>query len=187
MAMRFSTKRKLLDGSLLEMAEKRFWEIAAQEEKITQKPKKTTEKKERKIFAFVWSGKKPNEQLEFLHKQLIENKFISSDTLQDLVKGAFSGCEIIKPLKIKWIVKGKNKSISKPSLLRFIDLLITRKFIDGMENSILYDKIKNIFVDHMGNPLKNLKQSNQSNLNRAKANKPPEIEKLDHIISAIPK
>lgn len=183
--MRFSTKRKLLDGSLLEKADRLFWELASKEEQNSQRPKKTVEKKEKQIFAFEWKGTKADIQLEFLHQQLIEGKFIAPDTLQDLFKGVFSGYEIIKPLKIKWIAKGKNKSVSKSSLFHFIDLLVKNSFIDITEiqdTSIFYNKIQNTFVDSFGNPLKNLKQSNAQ-----RASKPTENELLEKIIQSIPK
>lgn len=185
--MNFTNKRKLIEQlqKAEKIAELEGRKYSIPENNITQRQKNATEKKERTLFAFTWLGKKPDLQLEFLHKQLIENSFISPDTLQDLVKGAFSGYKIIKPLNIKWIVKGKNKAVSKPSLFYFIDLLVRNQFIQVKSNSILYDKLKIIFVDHTGSPLKNLRQSNQSNLNRV--NKPSEAEKLDQIVSSIPK
>ncbi|MGB3946893.1 MAG: hypothetical protein WBM13_02805 [Bacteroidia bacterium] len=186
MAMRFSLKRKLLDGSLLDKVDALFWQIAEMQE--VENPtlnKKKNKEKNNTSKAFKWIGQNSDAQLKFLHKELIKNKFIASDTPIDSFNSAYSGNEILKPLNIKWIAKGKNKIVSKSALFHFIDLLAKNSFIDIKEtlnNGDLYSKLANIFSDDKGIPLKNLKQTNAQRTQR-----PIEGDMLNNIILSIPK
>lgn len=185
MAIRFSTRRKIVDGTYLKIIDKRIEEIEAEQKKMPIESPRSPKRRTEKISnAFAWQGKKPHQQLEFFHQQLIDNKFIAADTPIGHFKVAFSGYENIIPLKIKWIAKGKNKLISKTSLFYFIELLVSNSFLltsERGDTGILYNNLQNIFVDADGNNLKNLKQSNSQKVEK------PKDATLRDIILSIPK
>jgi len=84
---------------------------------------------------------------------------------------AFSGKYLNGPLRIKWLVTGKNKLTSKSSLFHFISKLEDKKLIEAKEwNTInygpLYRKISAIFIDKENNPftIEGLKSSRSQGL-----------------------
>ncbi len=100
----------------------------------------------------------PIEIIEKLYTELTTHKPnpIIECHKEDFIN-AFTGKEVKEG--IKWLIVGKNKQISKPSIFHFIDKLINLGFISA---SILndYNKyVKYIFRDSNGNELKNIKQS----------------------------
>lgn len=146
------------------------------------KPTQQPEKRAKAVInTFHWLG--TENQLAFLYIELIKKRCISEDTPKDLFKRAFSN-DATEPLKIKWIIFGKNKVTSKSSLFHFIELLISYKFLSMDEydsSSMLYSKLINMFVDCNGNDLKNLKQSKAQ-----RSQNPIEDERLRSIILSIP-
>jgi len=111
---------------------------------------------------FDWKGKNKEQQLQQLFNELIKKRIIAKETNPDDFKIAFNNVRLTTPLKIKWLVLSKNKLSSKSSLFHFIDLLVKKGFIDFLDNTVLYDKLKLIFSDANGKAFDNFRQSNSS-------------------------
>lgn len=97
---------------------------------------------------------------------------------------AFSWKPLLEPLRIKWLVIGKNRLTAKSSLFHFISKLEDHKLIDNKEwseknNMPLYHKVSVIFTDKDGNlfTIDGLKSSRHQGLNSDCA-KQSEIDKI---------
>lgn len=103
------------------------------------------------------------------------NTIFIISSLEDFVNG-FNN----KPIKdgVCWNVKGKNHSISKPSLFYFIDSLIKIDLIQAQSISTIINSIRYVFRDEYGKSLINLKQSFTNYQNSKKVEKQDEIDKV---------
>ncbi|RMZ60386.1 hypothetical protein D1632_05465 [Chryseobacterium nematophagum] len=106
---------------------------------------------------------------------LIEPPIIKCDK-QDFIN-AFT--QRIVNQGINWNVKGKNGSISKSSLIYFIDKLINENFINDVGTDY-NKKIEYVFRDNFGKNLKNIKES-KSNYSK----KPTGSERIDNILEQL--
>jgi len=132
--------------------------------------------------SFKWIGN--SEQLQKLHQSMISKGFIDPYVELEYFQSVFDQSMLNKPLEIKWLVLGKNKLTSKPSLFYFYDQLVRAELIQEIEsNGTLYKMLENIFVDHNGNKLENLKVS-KSNSKQMKIVTPQEIQ-INDILSEL--
>lgn len=116
-------------------------------------------------------------KIEKLYNLLTESPSIISCT-KDEFFNAFSGKEVLDG--IHWLVIGKNKFASKPSLFYLINELINYKHLN---NSIIHDLNKYVlytFRDNNGAEFKNLKQS-KSFISEKYTQK----DRIDHIVSSL--
>ncbi len=131
------------------------------------------------VYSYVLISENPTEIIEKLYTGLInqEPNPIISCSKEDFVN-AFTGKEVKEG--VKWLIVGKNKHTSKPSLFYFIDKLIDLGFISPNILSDYNKYIKYIFRDSNGNELKNIKQSRASF-----SNVPQDRYLIDNILSLL--
>lgn len=79
------------------------------------------------------------------------------DSTPEEFENAFTGKEVT--VGIKWLVRGKNKQISKVSLFYLIEELINNGFLSKSLFNDMNKHVKYVFRDNQGNEFKNLKQS----------------------------
>jgi len=90
----------------------------------------------------------PVPKIKRLYHLLTESAFIEAD--EEEFVNAFSGKEITTG--IKWLVTGKNKDISKPSLFYFINQLAEKGFINNRDKDIkVLKQIVSLFRDKKNN------------------------------------
>lgn len=128
--------------------------------------------------SYNWKSENYEDKLksiEDLHNLLIIEPAIIECDKQDFIN-AFSQRKVNKG--INWCIKGKNRKISKSSLIYFIDKLINNDLID---DEIEYNKkIEYVFRDNLGKKLQNIKVS-KSNYSK----KPTDSERIDRIINTL--
>ena len=111
--------------------------------------------------SFDWYGKDSEENLVQIKK--LYELLTKSPPLIDCQEQEFLSAFTNQPVKsgIKWLVTGRSKQISKPSLFYLIDLLIEKELLD-FHNSEYNSKIEYVFRDQFGNTIKNIRQSKLS-------------------------
>lgn len=117
------------------------------------------EKKRKLILSFNWKEENKLKELNFLYEKLSNsNPPLISASKETFIR-AFSNQQLEKGECIKWLCKNvKNKTISKASLVRFIDILFEKGFIVSDKND--FNKItQNIFCYSNGKNLKDIKGS----------------------------
>jgi len=108
------------------------------------------------ISGFTWCANRSLEKdMIILYGLLNEHGIIPRNTDIKDFRHAFSGKPLLKVLRIRWLVKGKNQQTSKSSLFHFISRLEDFKLIENIEwlnkdNSELYKKLSTIFADSEG-------------------------------------
>ncbi len=108
------------------------------------------------ISGFTWCANRSLEKdMIILYGLLTEHGIIPRNTDIKDIRYAFSGKPLQKVLRIRWLVKGKNKQTSKSSLFHFISRLEDFKLIENKEwlnrdYSELYKKLSIIFSDSDG-------------------------------------
>jgi hypothetical protein len=108
------------------------------------------------IKSFTWS-KSRNFKIDMvnLYGLLVDKNMIPKETNFNDFCNAFSGTNLVDPLKIKWLVTGKNKETSKSSLFHLLSLLEDENLIDNKDwekgnYTGLYKKIIIVFADKEG-------------------------------------
>jgi len=145
---------------------------------INQYSKQSTTYSYTPSFVFIAeSTKEQQSKIKALYKLLTENPSIISCSKKEFTN-AFTGNEIDEG--INWLITGKNKDISKPSLLYFLDELINKGFLSRNIINDLYKFIRYVFRNHKGNVLKNLKQSREG-----MSDNPTSKDRIDTIISSL--
>jgi hypothetical protein len=140
---------------------------------------------------FKWKRKEEfNRDLLILFELMTNDKYriIPKDTGFNTFCYAFSGRILNCPLRIKWLVTGKNKLTSKSSLFHFISRLEDNELIEVKEwnqndYGALYQKISSIFSDKDGNPfsIEGLKSSRSQGVDAVCAMQ----NKIDQIVLTI--
>ncbi|MDO5106329.1 hypothetical protein [Capnocytophaga sp.] len=108
--------------------------------------------------SFIWILGKGNEKLrkiKKLHRLLVEKSFIEADE-QEFIN-AFTGKEITQG--ICWLLKSKNKGISKASVFDFIEQLEQKEYIQNIDPFDFGRKIEYVFRKNDAAPFENIKQS----------------------------
>lgn len=106
--------------------------------------------------SFLWYRKESfKRDILLLFELLTRSDIIPKETDFNTFCYAFSWEPLLGPLRIKWLVTGKNKQTSKSSLFYFISILEDHKLIESKEwsrnNMPLYQKISIIFSDKDNN------------------------------------
>ena len=135
--------------------------------------------------SFQWKRKVLfNRDILLLFELLTQSEIIPKNTDFNDFIFAFSGEILQRPLRIKWLITGKNKQTSKSSLFHFISRLEDFKLIenkDWIKNNYmpLYQKISGIFVDKDNNmfTIDGLKSSRSQGI-LSDCAKQAEIEKI---------
>lgn len=115
--------------------------------------------------------------IDKLYLMLTETPSMINSNKEEFIN-AFTGKEVAKG--IDWLVKGKNKSISKVSLFYLINELINQDFLSRSILNDLNKYIRYVFRDDKGSELKNLKQS-KATFSKSLTAK----ERIDTIISSL--
>ncbi|QYJ68784.1 hypothetical protein [Flavobacterium litorale] len=121
--------------------------------------------------------KEQQDKIQKLYESLTESPSLINATKQEFFN-AFTGKEVA--YGIHWLVIGKNKRVSKPSLFHFVIKLIDENHLSP---SIIHDLNKYVlytFRDNNGEELKNLKQS-KSYVSK----NPTQKDRIENIISSL--
>lgn len=129
--------------------------------------------------SYNWYGKDQDENLSQIKK--LFDLLTKSPPLIDCTKQEFIDAFTNQPVKsgIKWLVTGRSKQISKPSLFYLIDLLVEKELLD-FQDSEYNSKIEYVFRDQFGNTIKNIRQSKSS-----KTNNPSRADRINEIIDEL--
>lgn len=131
------------------------------------------------VYSYILTAENPETIIDKLYTELINqqpNPLIHC-TKEEFIN-AFTGKEVTEG--IKWLIIGKNKKTSKPSLFYFIDKLIDSGLISKSIYNDYNKYIKYIFRDKDGNELQNIKQSKSTF-----SKKPQLANTIDNIISSL--
>lgn len=111
--------------------------------------------------SFDWYGKDLEENLVQIKK--LYELLTKSPPIIDCQEQEFINAFTNQPVNsgIKWLVTGRSKQISKPSLFYLIDLLVEKELLD-FQNSEYNSKVEYVFRDQFGNTIKNIRQSKLS-------------------------
>jgi hypothetical protein len=102
-----------------------------------------------------------NQQLEKLHRWLIDGKYIASDTSIEALRDVFI-CQPLSNIQnpIVWIKTALNKSLNKAALIELIQLLFDFGFVPEPESlsqkkrgGLMFDILTGCFVDSTGKSL----------------------------------
>lgn len=136
------------------------------------------------VKAFSWVEQKPSSPIgaiEVLYNRLVSASPPIIDTSLANFRAAFSGENLLTPLGIRWLIRGRNGETSKPSLLHFIHCLFTAGKILDDTGPYCNQQINMIFIDADGRPFKNIRQSK----NGAGSN-PVRAKEIKRIIDNLP-
>ena len=139
--------------------------------------------------SFHWNRKESfKRDMLMMFELLTRSDIIPKETDFNAFCYAFSGKPLLEPLRIKWLIPGKNKQTSKSSLFHFISRLEDSKLIESKEwseksNMPLYQKISVIFTDKDDNmfPIDGLKSSKSQGLGKDCARQ----SEIDRIVKTI--
>lgn len=121
------------------------------------------------VTAFKWiNSTVPMSNL----RSVLIGKEIIGEVQSSEFNNAFSGKEINKIIKIKWM-PSKGENPNKVELFYLLNALVENKLIENVfpdkgEATVLYNKITKIFTDVNGRPIENCKQSYQNFTKRKK-------------------
>lgn len=127
-----------------------------------------------------WDSLNPEDtipNLEKLYDLLTKAPALINSTKSDFIN-AFTMRKITNG--IKWLVIGKNGSISKSSLFYFIEKLIEEGLITDVPSTLLNKKIHYLFRDPSNNRLKNIRQSKSTN-----SSSPSQKDRIDSVLNSI--
>lgn len=108
--------------------------------------------------SFIWilgNGNEKLKKIKKLHRLLVEKSFIKADE-QEFIN-AFTGRKITQG--ICWLLKSKNKGISKASVFDFIEQLEQKEYIQNIDPFDFGRKIEYVFRKNDATPFENIKQS----------------------------
>ncbi|MFL0170182.1 hypothetical protein [Tenacibaculum maritimum] len=132
------------------------------------------------IPSFNIVSENKEQQIELINKLflLLTEKPSMINCSKEEFKNAFTGQEIESG--IHWLVLGKNKSYSKPSLFYLINALIDAEYLNKSIINDLNKFVAYVFRDNKGDYIKNIKQS------KAYISKnPTSKDRIDDIISSL--
>lgn len=129
------------------------------------------------VNSYTWYGNDDEENLLQI-KKLFE-LLTKSPSLIECSENDFFNAFTNNPVEsgIKWLVKGKNGHISKPSLFYLIDLLIEKELLEDFNNVEYNSKVEYVFRDSNGEKIKNIRQSKSS-----RTSNPEMSERIESII-----
>ena len=130
------------------------------------------------------SGNFPTAKIQRLYQLLTKNEipFIEADEEEFI--NAFSGKGVVAG--IKWLVKGKNKEISKPSLFYLIEQLEKGGFINDNNNpSFLKEVVLTLFRDENNTPFAPTTLSTSISTYSTSKNNPMRKDEIDKILSKL--
>lgn len=137
---------------------------------------------ESSALSYNWDSNDNEDKLraiDKLYKLLIEEPAIIECDKQDFVN-AFSQRKVYRG--INWNMKGKNKSVSKTTIVHFVKSLLNENFINDFPESDFKRKLEYIFRDNEGQKLNNVSNSMDSyNKNTA----PFGYERIDIILDKL--
>lgn len=98
-------------------------------------------------------------KIDMLYGELVENKFIDRKSRKIVFKNAFNGHPLPEKPRLIWLNEGKNKTVNKSLIIKFIEHLIAYDIIEPIYESEFKIIIPKIFLDEEKHELKNIQET----------------------------
>ncbi len=139
-----------------------------------------TAKKDSQVYSLKMSAPQLL-KIGILLKGLKEHGFVEDKLSVHSFRKAFDGSQLEEPLNIKW-VKIVNKECNFASILKLVELLVEKGYIQKSNNSHeLYRKLSHLFVKNDGSFINNWKQAKYRKTSN-KFGKKTSLDELEKII-----